>query len=105
MLLLRVAYGYDVAEGESEDYMVTIAERAMQGFSRASEPGAFLVDTLPWLKYVPAWFPGAQFQSLAKAMRQDRERLYDIPYDFVKSQMVSRLIDVVISRGTDKNIL
>ena len=61
----------------------------MHGFSRASEPGAFLVDTLPWLKYIPSWVPGASFQVEARRMWEERERLYDVPYDFVKGQMVS----------------
>ena len=87
-LLLRVAYGYDVDQTQPEDPLVTIAEDAMRGFSRASEPGAFLVDTLPWLKYVPAWFPGARFKVIAKQMWEDRERLYNIPFAYVKEQMV-----------------
>ena len=68
--------------------MVNIAERAMQGFARASEPGAFLVDTIPVLKYLPRWFPGARFQLEATSMRKDLEQLYDVPFDFVKSAMV-----------------
>lgn len=60
----------------------------MQGFARASEPGAFLVDTIPPLKYVPSWFPGAGFQKEAVLMRHDLEELYDVPYGFVKREMV-----------------
>ena len=87
-MILRLAFGYDVAQDRSEDPLVNIAEKAMQGFARASEPGAFLVDTVPVLKYVPSWFPGAQFQREAERMRHDLEELYDVPYDFVKEQMV-----------------
>ena len=88
-LLLRVAYGYDVLDSDGmHDPLLTIAEDAMQGFARASEPGAFLVDTLPWLKYVPAWVPWARFQSTARRMRADLDRLYDVPYAFVKDEMV-----------------
>ncbi|KAJ3553877.1 hypothetical protein NM688_g3387 [Phlebia brevispora] len=86
-LLLHVAYGYDVPLDRKEDPFVRIVEVAMQGFSRVSEPGAFLVDTLPWLKYVPAWFPGANFKRLARRMWQEREELYNIPFEFVKTQM------------------
>ena len=32
--------------------------------------GAFLVDIIPILKYVPEWFPGAKFQSQAAKMRK-----------------------------------
>lgn len=33
-------------------------------------PGKFLVDVLPWLKYVPEWVPGANFQRLAKEWKE-----------------------------------
>ncbi|KAF7797385.1 hypothetical protein EIP86_008580 [Pleurotus ostreatoroseus] len=86
-LLLHVAYGYDVKQEKKEDEFVRIAEVAMQGFSLVSKPGAFLVDTLPWLKYVPAWVPGARFQRVARRMWEERERLYNVPFGFVKEQM------------------
>lgn len=88
-LILRLAFGYEVSEDHKEDRLVKIAETAMQGFARASEPGTFLVDTIPVLKHVPSWFPGAGFQKEATRMRRDREELYDVPYDFVKSCMVN----------------
>lgn len=87
-LILRLAYGYEVVDDQREDPLVRIAEEAMQGFARASEPGAFLVDTLPVLKYLPDWAPGAEFKTVAKNMRKDLEQLYDVPFDFVKKQMV-----------------
>lgn len=87
-LILRLTFGYDVADDQKEDPLVNIVETAMQGFARASEPGAFLVDTFPMLKYIPQWFPGAGFQREAAQMRHDLEELYDVPYHFVKSQMV-----------------
>ena len=34
------------------------------------------------------WFPGAGFKAIARHMREDLERLYDVPYDFVKTAMV-----------------
>lgn len=79
----------------------------MLGFARASEPGAFWVDRWPIcelcvplpcsttglttasVKYIPAWLPFADFRRKAKLMREDREKLYDQPFDYVKSQLVS----------------
>ena len=43
--ILMLAYGYR-AVGD-DDQMVKIAEEAMIGFAKASEPGAFLVDHFP----------------------------------------------------------
>lgn len=43
--ILMLAYGYS-AQSEG-DPLVNIAEEAMRGFSKASEPGAFMVDRFP----------------------------------------------------------
>ncbi|KAI0784096.1 cytochrome P450 [Abortiporus biennis] len=87
-VLLKLLFDYDVKKEVAEDPLVIIVEKAMQGFSRASEPGAFLVDVVPVLKYVPEWIPGAKFKALARKMFEDRERLYNVPFDFVKKQML-----------------
>ncbi|KDQ22430.1 hypothetical protein PLEOSDRAFT_1019918, partial [Pleurotus ostreatus PC15] len=89
-LILRVSYGYHVDGHEIKDplNLVQIAEDAMHGFSRASEPGAYLVDSLPLLKYLPTWFPWVSFHRDAQEMRQDLIKLYDVPLDYVKSCMV-----------------
>ncbi|KAF9493200.1 cytochrome P450 [Pleurotus eryngii] len=89
-LILRVSYGYHVDGHDIKDplNLVRIAEDAMRGFSRASEPGAYLVDSLPLLKYLPTWFPWASFHRDAQEMRKDLIRLYDVPLDYVKSCMV-----------------
>jgi len=45
--ILMISYGYKVAP--ENDSFVRIAEDAMLGFAKASEPGAFLVDRFPIL--------------------------------------------------------
>lgn len=46
--ILMLAYGYKVES--NDDRLVRIAEDAMVGFAKASEPGAFLVDRIPFCK-------------------------------------------------------
>ena len=41
-----ISYGYKVTL--EDDPLVRIAEEAMIGFAKASEPGAFLVDRFPF---------------------------------------------------------
>ncbi|KAJ3491204.1 hypothetical protein NLI96_g879 [Meripilus lineatus] len=86
VVILRLLFGYDTNDAQ-EKRLVQIVEDAMQGFARASEPGAWAVDYLPWLKYIPTWFPGASFKVAARRMWADRERMYNEPFDFVKKQM------------------
>lgn len=87
-LILRLAYGYEVGDADA-DPLVRIVEVAMQGFARASEPNAFLVDHFPALLRVPEWLmPGGGFKAVARRMRRELDEMYDKPFEFVKAQMV-----------------
>ncbi|KAJ7253713.1 cytochrome P450 [Mycena haematopus] len=87
-LILVLTYGYPSDLGDPLG-LVKIAEDAMEGFSVASEPGRWWVDSLPALKYIPAWFPGASFQREAQRMRADLDKLFHVPYQFVKKEIRS----------------
>jgi cytochrome P450 len=84
-IIMRIGYGYDV-KGD-DDHFVAIAEEAMRVGSLAGAPGKWLVDSLPWLRYLPTWFPGAGFK---KRAQEWSDRLYNQslePHDFVKRQL------------------
>ncbi|KAJ6572074.1 cytochrome P450 [Mycena capillaripes] len=85
-LILVLAYGYPSDLGDPLG-LVKIAEDAMRGFSVASEPGRWWVDSFPALKLLPSWLPGASFQREAQRMRADLDKLFDIPYHFVKREI------------------
>jgi len=42
------------------------------------------------VRYVPAWFPGAEFRRKANAWAQTLREMVDQPHDFVKRQVVRR---------------
>ncbi|KAG6908101.1 hypothetical protein DXG01_006138 [Tephrocybe rancida] len=63
-IILRISHGYEVKE--SNDPFVELSDRVMEHFALCTAPGAFLVDVLPILRYVPTWIPGAGFQRKAK---------------------------------------
>ena len=73
------------------DPLTFIAEDAMDKFSQATQPGRFLVDVFPWLRFVPEWFPGAGWKKTARAWRQSRDRMYDIGYEWTLEQIVRTL--------------
>ena len=52
------------------DPYIKIVEEAVAATAELVIPGAFLVEIIPILKYVPEWFPGAKFQSKAAMMRK-----------------------------------
>ena len=102
-IILLLAYGYQVTT--DDDPILELAEQAMKGFTLVSEPNAFMVDNFPfcdlvflcvtwkidrWLvRYVPEWFPGGGFKKIAKEMFDDREKLYEVPFNFAREQMES----------------
>ncbi|KAJ7033129.1 cytochrome P450 [Mycena alexandri] len=85
-LILVLAYGYPPNLGDPLG-LVKIAEDAMEGFSIASDPGRWWVDYFPALKYLPSWLPGVSFQRKAQRMRADLDKLFDVPFQFVKREI------------------
>ncbi|KAJ7485390.1 cytochrome P450 [Mycena latifolia] len=84
-IVLRIAYGYPVQL--EDDPIVALVNGVMDEFSVATAPGAFLVDLLPILKYVPAWIPGAGFQRKAKAWANHLSEMVERPFQLVKDQL------------------
>ncbi|TFK35043.1 cytochrome P450 [Crucibulum laeve] len=83
--IMRAVYDIDVAE--SDDLYISTAEAALAGLAIAGNPGAFLVDLIPFLKYVPTWVPGAGFQKLAAHWKRLTSQLVEIPFQVVKGRM------------------
>jgi len=83
--MMDVTYGIGVHS--SDDPYIHIAKDAMHGMSVASVPGAFLVDTIPALKYVPEWVPGAGFQRKAREWRKVTRDLMEVPFAEAKRKI------------------
>ena len=82
-----VIYGYTVQEGD--DPYINIADKVLDEFVQATTPGAFLVDALPILRYVPSWVPGAHFKTLAAEWREHMLQMVEAPLEIVKGQLES----------------
>ena len=70
------------------DPYIKIAEEALKASSELLIPGAFLVDIIPILKYVPEWFPGAKFQRKAAVMRKHAEIMRNTTFSATEELMV-----------------
>ncbi|KAJ7572295.1 cytochrome P450 [Mycena floridula] len=86
LLTLSLAYGIDVKQ--TDDPYLRISESSLQAMAAAGNPGSFMVDSLPWLKYVPSWVPGAGFQTKAKVWRESVSTMPKVTLDFVKKAMM-----------------
>ena len=84
-----LSYGYPVQPGK--DPLVDLVDTAVSQFGQGTDPGAFLVDVIPVLKYVPAWFPGAGWKRTAERFRRTLTNMTDVPYRFVQEQIVGSL--------------
>ncbi|TFK73144.1 cytochrome P450 [Pluteus cervinus] len=83
---LSSAYGLDIKP--SGDPYVEIAEKANEGPVKAASFPPYLVDTIPALKYIPAWFPGAQFKRDARVWAEFAEKLLEVPFQAAKERYV-----------------
>ncbi|RXW15361.1 hypothetical protein EST38_g10493 [Candolleomyces aberdarensis] len=79
--VLSVAYGLKIQEN---DPYRAASEASFHAVAKAGVPGAFLVDTFPLLKYVPAWFPGASFQRKAREWHKLARATLELPYAAAK---------------------
>ncbi|EPQ55346.1 cytochrome P450 [Gloeophyllum trabeum ATCC 11539] len=83
--MMEVTYGIRVS-GWDDRYLST-AERVARHFMEALVPVAFLVERIPFLKYVPAWFPFAGFRRKMAKWREDVQVAFRDPYEYVKESM------------------
>ncbi|CAE7138903.1 unnamed protein product, partial [Rhizoctonia solani] len=85
--LLSAVYGYEVTS--AHDPLVKVMEHALDHLSDAAIPGNFFVNTIPWLRHVPEWFPGTEWKQTVKAWRKERDEMVDVPFYWTKRQIAS----------------
>ncbi|KAJ2918144.1 hypothetical protein MD484_g2268, partial [Candolleomyces efflorescens] len=84
-ILMNIAYGFDPKP--KDDPYITVALEVTYAFQAAVLPGAFLVDQLPLLKYVPGWIPGAGFKRFAEYYREATYSAQYRPFNFAMDGM------------------
>ncbi|EDR10143.1 uncharacterized protein LACBIDRAFT_248415 [Laccaria bicolor S238N-H82] len=83
--IMSVTYGLPVLE--SDDPYITLAEEALQSAAEAGIQGTFWVDLLPFLQYVPSWFPGAGFKRKAAHYAAIHAEVANQPFKIVQTKM------------------
>jgi cytochrome P450 len=86
MMILGPAYGIEVKP--TKDPFVETAERASEAMSMQGETIAFVLDSFPFLKNIPTWFPGAGFRRRALKWREVVESMPKITMGHFKAAMV-----------------
>ncbi|KAG6908814.1 hypothetical protein DXG01_003167 [Tephrocybe rancida] len=80
--IISIAYGLEVQP--KDDPYIDAAERVIRSLFIAAVPGTFLVDSIPALKYVPAWMPFAGFQRTAMEWRKQGSIMMSSPFNATK---------------------
>ncbi|KAG6878839.1 hypothetical protein C0992_007282 [Termitomyces sp. T32_za158] len=80
--ILGGTYGLDI-QPKDDPYIQTAAEATHTLFT-AAVTGAFLVDLVPILKYVPDWMPFADFKRKGKQWRKLASDMINLPYDAIQ---------------------
>ena len=84
--LMELVYG-NLPEDKMAEYL-RLAEDATQALTEAFLPGTLAVQYLPFLRYLPSWFPGGQFQEHLLLLRRRVNAFLNKPFYDVKEAMV-----------------
>ncbi|KAJ7639248.1 cytochrome P450 [Roridomyces roridus] len=84
-IVLNVTFGYQLKD--ENDPLLKLIDVAMKQFSELTGVNAFAVDTFPFLRYVPEWFPGAGWKKKIIPYRAALQASLDTPLDWVKKQI------------------
>jgi hypothetical protein len=84
--ILKIAYGWTVTS--NEDPLVSRMKKAFRISEEMVQPGKWLVEIFPLLRFVPAWMPGAGFKRKAIKARQHLAGMEGVPFKWAKEQIV-----------------
>ena len=97
---MSIMYGYNL---EEEDDYVHLTYIAATTGHQLLMPGYTLVNVLPFLRYIPTWFPMATSQKMIETTKRITDMLVATPIEIVKNRLVRGfqryLLIVLIKRG------
>ncbi|RXW22197.1 hypothetical protein EST38_g3663 [Candolleomyces aberdarensis] len=77
--IISLAYGIPIkARGDPH---LNFSEKSVRTLAEVTTPGSNFVDVLPFLKYVPAWLPGAGFQRRARELYYMSDKFRSSPFN------------------------
>ena len=75
------------------------AEEAVTAFNLSLIPGKYLAETLPLMRFIPEWAPGAKFKREAAGWRPAVLRMRNQPWDGAMDKIVSTSLRFFRSSG------
>ncbi|KAF8181910.1 cytochrome P450 [Mycena galopus ATCC 62051] len=81
-IIMATIYGYDIKT--ENDRFVYLAEEGVRRLAESLLPGKYAVNTFPFLRYFPSWFPGCGFH---RDTSEVIDEMKNAPFDFVRQNM------------------
>ncbi|KAF7365093.1 O-methylsterigmatocystin oxidoreductase [Mycena venus] len=82
---MATTYGYDIEP--MNDRFVYLAEQAVGRLCASVLPGAFAVNNIPLLRYLPSWFPGCGFHRFGQETSELLDEMKNVPFEFVRQNI------------------
>ncbi|KAI0700085.1 cytochrome P450 [Cytidiella melzeri] len=86
-ITMMITYGHRVKT--KDDSFIQIADKGVATIEAAGAVGAHIVDFVPWLRYIPDWFPGAGIKRVPPGTRENLQAFLHVPFEQVKKQMAA----------------
>ncbi|KAG8796150.1 hypothetical protein FRC12_003741 [Ceratobasidium sp. 428] len=84
-IIMRITYGYRVKTADDRFVILTATTNA--NLMRAGLASNFMVNTIPVLKYVPPWMPGAEWKRDVLGWKEQKEVMVDETFNWTKRQV------------------
>jgi len=95
-IAMSIAYAHEITD---DDTFASTAEEAARMFSESGFPGAVAVNSIPILRYLPEWFPGAGFKAYARKCRELTKKMRYDPLNMVKQKMADGTAPPSVTRA------
>ncbi|KAF8189657.1 hypothetical protein BJ912DRAFT_850443, partial [Pholiota molesta] len=76
-IIMEAMYGYTVLP--KNDHFQELAEEMVNAVGALTYPSAAVVNVVPFLRFLPTWFPGADFHRVARETKDKVNELLDSP--------------------------
>ena len=73
--LMQIVYGLEVTK--PDDQYFAMVERVRDIAEDISVPGRYLVEAIPFLRYLPSWLPGMHFKRYACKAKSDIDAILE----------------------------
>ncbi|KAF8958869.1 cytochrome P450 [Flammula alnicola] len=87
-VIMKLAFGYTIES--LDDPFIKVAEESSKISGWATAPGRWQVDYYPILRFIPSFFPGAQWKRQGLIWRERLRYLSEVPHNWVKGQMAKK---------------